>query len=250
MKRYLRVLLVATLLVIMVPAVSWAIGIEAAVGMWKQSPTGQLEYEGSLLDIGEDLGVSDDELLMMGRLKLDMPGLIPNVYLMGTKMSFSGTSTETFRYGSYKYKFKTKTDLVLDHYDIALYYGVPFLSTLSDDKLNLEAGINLRMLDLSARIEEAGTNHVEEQSLTAAVPMLYAGLQIRPTDEFGFEFEGRGISVSGNDYYDAIARVKLKPVGPVFVCLGYRYESIKVDEDDIMVDMVFEGPFVEAGFEF
>ena len=246
----LRVFLVVTLLVVMAPAASWAIGVEVAVGMWKQTPTGQLEYDGDTLDIGQDLGITDDELRMMGRLKLDMPGFIPNIYLMGTKMSFSGASSEDFTYGSYNYTLDTQTDLVLDHYDIAFYYGLPFLSTLSDDKLNMELGLNIRMMDLSAKIEETLTEHVEEQSITAAVPMLYGGLQIRPTDEFGFEFEGRGISYGGNEYYDAIARVKLKPAGPVFIALGYRYESIKVDEDDIMVDMVFEGPFVEAGFEF
>ncbi|MCK4911886.1 MAG: TIGR04219 family outer membrane beta-barrel protein [Thermodesulfovibrionales bacterium] len=242
-------ILVAALLVTMVPAASWAIGVEGAVGMWKQTPSGQLQYEGDMLDIGEDLGVNDDELRMTARLKLDMPGPIPNVYLMATKMDFSGASTQDFTYGSYDYTLNTTTDLVLDHYDIALYYGVPFLSTLSADKLNLEAGLNIRMLDLSAKIEDTD-NHMEEQSLTVAIPMIYAGLQIRPTDEFSFEFEGRGISYSGNNYYDAIARVKIKPMGPVFIAGGYRYESIKVDEDDIFVDMVFEGPFVEAGFEF
>ncbi len=246
----LSVLLFATFLVVMVPAASWAIGVEAALGMWKQTPSGDLQYDGDQLDIGSDLGVTDDELRLIGRVKLDMPGLIPNIYLMGTKMEFTGTSTKPFTYGSYTYLLETETELKLDHYDIAFYYGLPFLSTLSDDKLNLEAGLNIRMLDLTAKVEETLSGHIEEQSITTALPMLYAGLQIRPTDKFGFEFEGRGVSYSGNEYYDAIARVKLKPVGPVFFALGYRYESIKVDEDDIIVDMVFEGPFMEAGFEF
>ncbi len=246
----LRVFLVATLLVVTVPAASWAIGIEAAVGMWKQTPTGSLEYEGDMLNLADDLGIKDDELRMHARVKLDMPGFIPNIYLMATKMSFEGNSIASYDYGGYSFTGEVKTSIDMDHYDIAFYYGVPFLSTLSDDKLNLEAGLNIRVMDLSASITEELSSTKESKSLTIAVPMLYGALHIRPTDKFGFEFEGRGVSYSGNSYYDAIARLKIKPVGPVFIAAGYRYESIKVDEDDIFVDMVFEGPFVEAGFEF
>ena len=247
--RKLSVAIAAVLAIMLTPAASWAIGIEAAIGMWQQSPTGTIEYQGDVLDLGDDLGI-EDEKRMTGRVKLDMPGFIPNIYLMGTQMNFEGTATSTFDYGGVTFTGDIESELVLDHYDIAFYYGVPFLSTLSADKLNLEAGLNIRAMDFEAKVTEVLSGTVESESLSLVVPMIYVGLQIRPTDKFAFEFEGRGISYSGNSYYDAIARVKLKPLGPVFVAGGYRYQTIKVDEDDTVVDMTFEGPFVEAGFEF
>ena len=247
--RKLSVAIAAVLAIMLVPAASWAIGIEAAIGMWQQSPTGTIEYQGDVLDLGDDLGI-EDEKRMTGRVKLDMPALIPNIYLMGTQMNFEGTATSNFDFGGVPFSGGIESELVLDHYDIAFYYGVPFLSTLSADKLNLEAGLNIRAMDFEAKVREVVSGKVKSESLSLVVPMIYVGLQIRPTDKFAFEFEGRGISYSGNSYYDAIARVKLKPLGPVFVAGGYRYQTLKVDEDDIVADLTFEGPFVEAGFEF
>lgn len=245
-----RLIVLAMIAALMVPSVSWAIGIEGAVGVWQQASSGTFEYEGDSLSLEDDFGISDKNTGLIGRLKLDLPGPIPNVYLMGTQMSFDGTATRNFTFGGYNFADVITTELVLDHYDIALYYGLPFLGTLSNDMLNLEAGLNLRVLELNATVTESLTAYQETGDVTAPVPMLYVGLQIDPTDNLGIEFEGRGLSLSGNSYVDFIGRVKYSPATPVFIAGGYRYESITIDADDVKADLTFAGPFVEAGFEF
>ncbi|MDP2166829.1 MAG: hypothetical protein Q8J64_00680, partial [Thermodesulfovibrionales bacterium] len=60
----------------------------------------------------------------------------------------------------------------------------------------------------------------------------------------------RGISYSGNQLISLIGRLKVKPIGPLFIAGGYRHDNLKVDEEDIKADLKFKGPFAEAGFEF
>lgn len=71
-------------------------------------------------------------------------------------------------------------------------------------------------------------------------------------DRLSLEAEFRGISYSGNSYYDYLARIKYKPFAatPLFLSAGYRSESLDIDESDIRADLTFKGPFVELGFQF
>ena len=251
MRKFTLAAIVAALCLLALPAASWAIGIEAAVGIWGQTPSGDVQYKetSDKVDLVDDLGF-EDEKKMMGRVKVDMPALIPNVYLMGTKMDYEGKSKRPFTFGDTPFLVNSTTTLVMDHYDLALYYGLPFLETLSADMLNIELGLNARMVDIEAKVEAPILGLKESKSISMVIPMIYAGVQIRPTDKLAFELEGRGMSYSGNSFYDWIARLKVKPLGPIFIAAGYRYESIKIEEDDDKADLVFEGPFAEAGFQF
>lgn len=38
--------------------------------------------------------------------------------------------------------------------------------------------------------------------------------------------------------------------GPLFAAAGYRYEKVKIDEEDVLADIEISGPFLEAGFSF
>ena len=80
--------------------------------------------------------------------------------------------------------------------------------------------------------------------------MIFLAARFRPIERLSFEAEGRGISYSGNDVYSLIGRVKVRIVGPLFAAGGYRYEKAKLDEKDVLADVEFSGPFLEAGFSF
>ena len=82
------------------------------------------------------------------------------------------------------------------------------------------------------------------------VPMAFAAIQLKPIDLLAIEAEGRGISYSGNHLFNVIGRVKVKPFGPFFIAGGYRYDSIKLDEEDLRLDAQVDGFFAETGFEF
>ncbi len=247
--------------VFFIPRLSFAIGVEVAVGAWGQGPSGDIAYKSDLttdkLDIEDDLNY-DREYKAFGRVKADMPGLFPNIYVIATPMKFeeTGSKSTDFTFGdeTFNVTFPFDSTVQLNHYDIALYYSLPFLSIGSAGLLNADLGLNARIVDFKAEVTGTdavtGTDITESEKFTIPVPMVYIGLQINPIDMLSFEGEFRGIAYDSNHYYDFIGRVKIRPVKQIFVAGGYRYEDVEIDHDDVMASITFSGPFVEAGVEF
>lgn len=235
-----------------VPQFASAVGIEAAVGVWRESPTGDISYKGEELDVKDELRY-DAKTKVSGRVKLQTPLFFPNIYLMATPMRYSadGSKNIDFTFGDKTFTadvpFSSK--LRLDHYDICLYYNLPFIKTASLNKANVEIGFNARIIDFHSEISQADTGNVSK-SLTVAAPMVYLGAQLKPVSIIALEAEIRGISYSSNRYYDLIGRLKVKPAPMVFIAGGYRYEDIRIDQSNVKASVRFSGPFAEAGFEF
>ena len=249
--------LLGVVLVFAIPATALAIGLEVAVGVWNQTPSGDLSYKlvnsTDSLDLDNELGY-DSETRFIGRIKIDMPLLIPNVYIMATPMSFSGTGQKNvnFTFGDQAFQGSTDfdSDVNLTHYDLALYYGLPFVKLATADMLNVDVGLNLRLMDLSAEVNQSATGLSEKESVKLPVPMVFLAAQIQPLDRFGIEGELRGVAFSGNSYLSMIGRLKVKVFGPLFATAGYRYDTIDVDEDDFKLDADFGGLFFEVGASF
>ena len=252
-----------TLVVFMVTITSgYAAGLELAVGAWQQNPSGDLGYkaEGSsdIIDFTDDLDY-ESENRVVGRLKIDMPLMFPNIYLVAAPMDFEGTGQKNvnFTFGDTTFSANADVDseLTLNQYDVAFYYGIPGIKTATADKLNIEIGLNARIIDFYAKIQgessaAPGVTVKEDESLMLALPMLYAGIQINPVKQFAIEAEARGISIGSNSLYSLIGRVRLNLSGPVFVAAGYRYDKFDIDEQDVVLDVEFSGPFAEVGIDF
>jgi outer membrane protein len=262
MKRNLALSLILLVFTIsLLPQKSYAIGIEASVGLWRQKPSGDIAYKPlstiDRLSIEQDLNMEEEDRIF-ARIKADLPLFLPNVYLIATPMEFEneGSKTVNFNWGgtTFDWEVPFTTKLQLDHYDIALYYGVPLLETATLGKLNVELGINTKIIDFKAEVsgkeDITGTAITESRSETIVVPMIYVGVQLNPVDLLSIELEGRGIAYSSNHYYDFIGRVKIKPVGPLFIAGGYRYEDIEIDRSGVEASITFSGPFVEGGVYF
>lgn len=233
------------------------IDIEGAIGIWRTSPDGTVAYDPvsgtDLLDIEDDLSF-DDETEFTARLKIDMPPFIPNLYFMVNPMEFEGTATRSieFNFGDLTFGANVpyKAELSMDQYDVGLFYGVPLMKTASLYMLNLEGGLNVRIIDAEARIRETLTGLEESEKETFVLPMLYLGAQFQPIERFAFEAEARGVTYDGESIVSLIGRLKVKAVGPLFVAGGYRYEDYDVDYNDFIIDVTFSGPFIETGFNF
>lgn len=243
--------LVFLLSFLLTPQFASAIGFEVAAGIWNQDPSGDIRYKGESLSLGNELKYGS-ETKFFGRAKIDMPLLIPNIYLMATPMKFEGTGSKnvSFTFGDKPFTGNTNftSSLQLDHYDIALYYGLLFVKTATLNKLNVDAGLNVRFIDLKAEVKQGAIQ--ESKSLTIPLPMVYVGAQFKPVDKLSLEAEVRGIVIGSNHFYDFIGRVKYKVIGPAFIAAGYRYEDIKIDKSDVKANLTFSGPFAEAGVEF
>ncbi len=240
-------------LIFVVPINVSAMGVEGAVGIWWQDPSGDVGFKGESLSIENDLRYGS-EAKIFGRLKIDMPLAIPNIYLMATPVKFEevGSKNTSFTFGDRVFSgnvpFSSK--LKLDHYDVALYYGLPFLKTATNGVLNLEIGLNGRIMDFKGEIRQPSTGISETESFTLPIPMLYLGAQLKPVKYLSLEAEARGVAYSSNQYYDLIGRLKLQPFGPIFVAGGYRYEKSKIDYSDVKANVKIGGPFLELGFVF
>jgi len=236
-----------------VPEITSAVGLEVAVGGWRQDPSGDISYKGEKLGLENELKYNSENKIF-GRAKIDLPLWFPNIYLMATPIELEdeGTKSINFTFGdkTFTANIPFTSSIQADHYDICLYYGLPFLKKATLGKLNAELGLNGRIIDFNAKIDQTATGIKESKSLTFLVPMVYAGIQIKPVKFIGAEVEARGIAFSSNHYYDFIGRLKIKPFRPVFISGGYRYEDIKIDEKDVKATLKFNGPFVEVGIEF
>lgn len=261
MRTALRFLAMAMAAVLLAAPSASAMGIELALGGWRQEPQGTVAMsaisQSDVLDVENDMRY-DEETRIYGRAKIDMPAFVPNIYLMATPMSFDGTGQKNvdFKFGDRTFQagvdFYSKVDL--DHFDIALYYGLPFVETATAGVLNLELGLNVRVVDFEAVVEgtesATGSTVSETESFVLPLPMLYVGAQLRPTGWLALEAEGRGVAYNGDHVMSFIGRAKVKPLGPLFIAAGWRHEDIDVEEDEVTVDVEISGPFAEVGLEF
>lgn len=253
--RRIKIFTIALFLIaaFIMPQTAFALGIEAAIGGWSQDPSGDISYKGQSLDVGNDLKYGS-KTKAMGRVKIDMPLLIPNIYLMYTPMKFDGDGSKnvnfTFGNRTFSGNVPFSSSVKLDHYDLGLYYGIPFVNTATAKKLNVDAGLNIRVIDFNAEVKQPATGITESKGLTIPLPMVYVAAQFKPIKYFAAEAEARGIAYSSNHYYDLIGRLKVKPIDNVFVAGGYRYENIKIDQSSVKANLKFSGPFFEAGIEF
>jgi len=230
-------------------------GVEASVGYWRQAPSGTLEYKGDSLNLQNDLNLGDNNQVV-ARVKVELPLVLPNIYVMATPMSFNGTNqlTRPITYGNITFDANApiQSTFKMDHYDLAFYYPIPLLKTATLGKLNVELGLDARYINFDGSItgSVSGVTTTSSKSATIVVPMIYAGVQVKPISAFSIEGEFRGIDYGSRHYYDYIGRLKVMPFGPLFISGGYRSEQIKIDQSDVMANVKFSGPFVEAGVSF
>jgi len=245
------------LTMLLLPATSFGIESEFSLGAWYQKPSGTLSFDKTTraddLDLEDDLGY-DDKWQPSGRLKIIMPKLIPNLYLMYTHMKWNETGNKDldFSFGGIDFSANVNFDseLKLNHLDAALFYGISGIRTATKDVFNIDIGLNIRLLDFRAEIEQKDIGEKESVSYFLPVPMIYGGMQIEPLKWLALDLEGRAIAYNNNHYASLIARLKLMPFGPLFVAGGYRYDNVKIDYKDVDVDAEFKGPFAEIGFNF
>ena len=231
------------------PCKSFAMGLEVGVGGWMQMQSGEIGYKPISPADTVDLG-TNTKYLPYGRIKLDTPLFLPNLYVMATPMNFDGSGNKTFKFGDQIFTGAYESKLKVDHYDVALYYSLPFLKTATLDILNIEIGVNARVIDFKAEVREVSTGNSVSESLVIPVPMAYVGVQVRPIKAISLEAEGRGIAYSSNHYFDVVGRAKVTVYGPLFVAAGYRYEKMKIDYSDVRADVQTHGPFAEVGLSF
>ena len=240
---------------IMVPGNAFALlglaSIEGAVGGFWASPSGTFQYKAGTNGDVEGLLGFDEETLGVARLRMELPLILPNIYLMATPMEFEGDLKGNFTFKNQTFTATDNASLTLDQYDIALFYGIPLLGLVSLDRLAIDFGINVRIVSLDAKISSSTPGIASQsESMDVPVPMAFLAARLKLLAGFSLEGEIRALDVDYARVISAIGRVKYDTFGPFFVAAGYRYEEVAVDEDDVDMDVEIAGPFMELGVSF
>ncbi len=224
-------------------------GVEGAIGVWGPSPNGSLKAgNGDMLDLKNDLSFSRVTELT-GRIKVDMPLMIPNAYLTANPFKMSDRIiADNLRFGDKMFNASLDTELRLNQYDFGLFYAVPFLRAASLNRLNVDAGLNFRYIDAEASVSGQGQSAAE--SMSVLIPQVYLGAQFRPVERFSLEAEAKGITYRSDSSYSLLGRIRANAFGPVFVSGGYRYDEYDINRDGLLLDFNFSGPFIETGLSF
>jgi hypothetical protein len=69
-------------------------------------------------------------------------------------------------------------------------------------------------------------------------------------DMFGIVGRVGYISYSDNSFLDAEVQVEFSPVPMVGIYAGYRLFDIDIDENDVLLDLRFSGPFAGVMVRF
>ncbi|NIA12412.1 MAG: TIGR04219 family outer membrane beta-barrel protein, partial [Nitrospiraceae bacterium] len=179
-----------------------------------------------------------------------------------TPMKFTGSGkvNESYSFGKIIVNAKDRIDAKLraNQVDLTLAYDIPFVQTATREKLNIDAGANVKIIDGYLRVNDETRNEEDSKSRTIPVPMAYVSGCFKPVNFASISASGNWIGYSGNQFYDVSGEAKVYPLmmtnskaSSLFVGAGYRYQRLKIDDvSDVSSDVKVKGPFVEAGFEF
>ena len=70
--------------------------------------------------------------------------------------------------------------LKLNHSDFALYYGISPIKKATSGVFNIDLGLNVKIVDFKAEIEQNATGIKESESFIVPIPTAFVGAQIKP----------------------------------------------------------------------
>lgn len=253
MRRPIRLALLLLLGLGWVPG-AWALGVEAAIGLWQPAVGGSVAYQSPLasdrFDLDHEAGLGR-EYAYGGRVKIDLP-ILPALLVQVAPLAFSGTGDKgrNFDFGGHTYAaaLPLYSKLVLDHYDLGLVFGVPLLKTASLKTVNVDFGFVVRRQEIRAELAQPDSGQYARIDKIYYLPMGYLAAQVRLLRKVSLEAEVLGLAYSGNHFYDLTGRVRFALPGPFFLVSGWRYQKIDLSQDEIEAAVNFSGPFAEVGF--
>jgi len=251
-KAMATMLLFFGILVVTLPAYALPFRIEGAVGVWNHDPNGMINYNGDDIELNNDLSLGDrNDINVWFRIEHPVP-LIPDLKVQYTpiKVKDSNSISRKLSFGDHPFENAINSELELDILDVQLYNHLPFLEMASLEMLDITYGLNLRLLNANAFIEEVQTLNARSKSFSTPLAMLSVGFRIAPVSSFSLVGELKGTAYSGNHWYDATAGIQVAPfIDFVFLGVGYRYQDYKMDDiKDVTADQTMQGWFAELGF--
>lgn len=233
------------------PALADTLGARFGAGMWDHDPSGHIRYQttdtSNNADLKNDLNLEDDREGYIYALVEHPVPLIPNVKIMQTSLTSSGSGTITtdFTYGGENFSRNDAitSELVLDHTDVTLYWQ------LLDNVVSFDFGLTAKMVDAEATLDSVGPP--VKNSFDGIVPMGYLGVGVTPWPGLEFRVEGSALSIGDSSLTDYTAKVSYTTSYLLGIEAGVRSLELELDDlDDVYANMKFDGPFVGVYLDF
>jgi len=205
---------------------------------------------GTSVDMDDDLDFDDSEdyyleaALQWGSLRLFAAYQPINFSADGVLAETVDFDGETFVAGSH-----VDSDIDIDIYEAGLAW---YLVNIDDLPVRVQLGPEVAVKYIDAQIDatETGTGLKESESVKAPVPTVGLRGRVAIADLIGVVGRVGYMEYSDNNLLDVDAQVEFSPLPMVGVFAGYRYLDIDIDEDDVMIDASFDGPYVGAMVRF
>jgi len=225
------------------------IGGELNLGYYNHAPSGTLQYQGTPIDIENDLKWKDEgDMFVKAYFEHPLP-LIPNIKVGYSEFGHSGAGVvnKNFEFGGKTYTVGSNIDSTFDlkMYDFTLYYE------LLDNWINIDAGINVKYIDgvISVKNDAALSDSTDFQ---VPIPMLYAKARFDvPATDLSFQAEGNYVTYDGHTLYDAEVGVRYTLALGLGLEAGYKTMKLKLDDiDDLSMDSDFSGAYGKLVWDF
>ena len=205
---------------------------------------------GTVLDVDDDLGIDDSEdiffeaALQLGSFRL-FAAYLP--------LSFSGDSVLTrdinFNGETFFQSSRVESEVDIDIYEAGLAW---YMINIDDAPVRFQFGPEIAVKYVDASVELRDNDYVlsETDSFGIPVPTLGARARVGLADYLGVVGRVGYAKYDGNSFLDFDGQVELSPIPLVGIFAGYRYLSIDVDDNDVIVDATFSGPYAGALVRF
>lgn len=202
----------------------------------------------------EDLDLDDQEELVGVRadLKFGMPHL--SVVIAGMSAEGTGTTTVDLTQSGTTIPAGANVDSELD-----LTYGnaIVTFDFLPTDAVELGLGFGLETVGIETSVRETGTGARIEVDETVPIPVvaLRAGAAFGPFEVDG-TIAGISYAYSGDsiDFFDLDLRARWKVFDYAHLVVGYTRVDVDLEyedgSDDVLLDVVAEGPYLGVAFAF
>ena len=225
------------------------LGGELDIGYYNHTPSGLAQYQGSTIDVEDDLKWSNEsDVFAQFYFEHPIP-IIPNIKLGYTDFSHKGSGTVgqsfTFANQTFNASSDIQTDFNLKMYDVGLYYEI------LDNWVNLDLGLNVKFIEGSLAVV---SNLVAEErtDFSTPLPMVYAKARFDvPTTDLSFLAEGNYVEYEGNRFYDAEVGARYTFALGFGVEAGYKTMSLKLDNvSDVSMETEFSGAYGKIVWDF
>jgi outer membrane protein len=226
--------------------------VSLKVGYLTLSPEGEFAVSngtmGTRVDMEDDLGFDDSEDFMVeAAVQLGSFRLTAGYLPLGFSGSGNVDVTTPIDFGGETFSGSVNSDVDIDLYDVGLTW---YLLNFDDLPVRLQVGPELSVKYVDADITMKSSVGSESESVSAPVPTIGLRGRVGLSDFLGLVGRVGYLEYDDNSFLDADVQLEFSPLPLVGLFAGYRYFDLEVDEEDVFLDVTFDGPYGGAFIRF